>query len=83
MVKRFLENFDINNVINNIINIEWCLFFMYAFIVGIYSDGYLCLDSSSAPFFVFVMTVITIAFCDTSYLEGRYFALKNNKDGDK
>ena len=83
MIKRLLERFDIDNVINDIINIEWCLFVVYTFILGMSSDGYFCLDSSSAPVFVVAMTVITILIADTSYLEGRYYVLKTNKERDK
>ena len=85
MIKRFIDRFDIDAVLNYIINLETSLLFFFMFFVGGMSAGDIVLapNYASSPLTVFVMIlVILYIVIDTSYLEGYYYAKHKYKDGD-
>lgn len=83
MVKRFLENFDIDAVLNYIINLEVSILFFFMFFVGGISAGDITLTSNYASdpsLVLFMILVILYIVIDTSYLGGYYYAKHKYKE---
>ena len=86
MVKRFIDRFDIDAVLNYIINLEVSLGFFFMFFIGGMSAGDIVLaaDYASDPVTVLIMILIILYIViDTSYLEGYYYAKHKYKERDK